>query len=79
MARSLFSSMTSFIASRNHYPTTGPQVTLVYGDADWSRPSERQANQTLMPDARMIMLKNAGHFASLEQPEAVARAILCGT
>jgi pimeloyl-ACP methyl ester carboxylesterase len=33
----------------------------------------------MIPAARVVIIDDAGHFASLEQPDAVARAILEGT
>jgi predicted dithiol-disulfide oxidoreductase (DUF899 family) len=33
-------------------------VTLVYGDHDWSRPSDRQANIYSVPGARYIELRD---------------------
>jgi pimeloyl-ACP methyl ester carboxylesterase len=68
--------MSSFIAARSQYPSVRPPVTLVYGAADWSSPTERAGNHRLVPGAEMITLDDTGHFASLERPEAVARIIL---
>jgi pimeloyl-ACP methyl ester carboxylesterase len=50
-------------------------VTLVYGDHDWSRPAEREANARAIRGADVVTLARCGHFASLEQPDAVARLI----
>ena len=78
MIRSLFSALPSFIAARDRYPMAGPPVTIVYGASDWSLPEERLANHHAMPAARMLTLEDTGHFASLERPDGVARAILDG-
>jgi pimeloyl-ACP methyl ester carboxylesterase len=48
----------------------------VYGDEDWSRPSDRQANIESVPGARDIVLRDTGHFAALEAPDDVARILL---
>jgi pimeloyl-ACP methyl ester carboxylesterase len=48
----------------------------VYGDHDWSRTSEREANLALLRDARSISLHRTGHFAALEQPDRVAEILL---
>jgi pimeloyl-ACP methyl ester carboxylesterase len=50
-------------------------VTLVYGSDDWSRPDERDANARLVPNARVVHLERCGHFASLEQPDQIARLL----
>jgi pimeloyl-ACP methyl ester carboxylesterase len=49
---------------------------LVYGDGDWSRPSDRQANIESVPGAGDILLRDTGHFAALEAPAEVARILL---
>ena len=51
-------------------------VTLVYGDKDWSRPSDRQADIESVPGARDLVLRETGHFAALEAPDEVARILL---
>ena len=48
----------------------------MYGDEDWSRPSDRRANIELIPGARDIVLRETGHFAALERPDDVARILL---
>jgi pimeloyl-ACP methyl ester carboxylesterase len=57
------------------YGRVGVPVLLVYGDQDWSRPAERQQTQKEIPGARLVTVKNAGHFLPLDQPEAVAQHI----
>jgi len=49
---------------------------LVYGDHDWSRPAEREANRALIKGAKMITLKDTRHIASLERPEEFARILI---
>jgi pimeloyl-ACP methyl ester carboxylesterase len=53
--------------------------TLVYSQYDWSNAEDRTATRLMIPAARVVIIDDAGHFASLEQPDAVARAILEGT
>jgi pimeloyl-ACP methyl ester carboxylesterase len=50
-------------------------VTLVYGDYDWSWVKEREANNRALKSARSVTLEECGHFASLEQPQRIARVI----
>ena len=54
-------------------------MTLVYGDNDWSRPTDRQANIGKVPGARHIVLRDTGHFTALEAPDAVAGIFPIGT
>jgi pimeloyl-ACP methyl ester carboxylesterase len=58
------------------YARINVPVTLVYGDEDWSRPSDRQANVESVPGARDLVLRETGHFAALEAPDEVARILL---
>jgi pimeloyl-ACP methyl ester carboxylesterase len=73
--RSLCRSWRSFIAARDRYTDIEVPVTLVYGDHDWSRSAERDANGDSIPGARVVLLEDCGHFASLEQPDAIAELI----
>jgi len=51
-------------------------VLLVVGRQDqWSPVAQHEAMLELLPDARLEIIENAGHFAPLEQPEAVARLL----
>jgi pimeloyl-ACP methyl ester carboxylesterase len=47
-------------------------VHLVYGEKDWSRLSDRQANNELLPDAEFTQVPGAGHFIALERPDVLA-------
>jgi pimeloyl-ACP methyl ester carboxylesterase len=78
VARAIYRNLESLIASRARYARINVPVTLVYGDQDWSRPSDRQANIEFVPGASDIVLRNTGHFASLEAPDQVARILLDG-
>jgi pimeloyl-ACP methyl ester carboxylesterase len=76
VARAIYRNLESLIAARERYPHINVPVTLVYGDEDWSRPSDRQANIASVPGARDIVLRETGHFAALERPDDVARILL---
>jgi len=76
VARAIFRNLESLIAARERYARISAPVTLVYGDEDWSRPSDRQANIDSVPGARDLVLRQTGHFAALERPEEVARILL---
>ena len=76
MARAILRNLDSMIAARERYARINVPVTLVYGDHDWSRPSDRQANIESVPGADHIVLRDTGHFAALEAPDDVARILL---
>ncbi len=76
VARAVFRNVNSMIAARALYASVTAPVTLVYGDHDWSRSQEREANRALLGDARSISLPRTGHFAALEQPGGVAEILL---
>jgi pimeloyl-ACP methyl ester carboxylesterase len=78
VAREVYRNVESMIAARALYDRVAVPVTLVYGDHDWSREAEREANLALLRDARSIVLPETGHFAALEQPERVAEILLEG-
>jgi pimeloyl-ACP methyl ester carboxylesterase len=79
VAREVYRNVGSMIAARALYGRVTAPVTLTYGDHDWSRIPERQANLSLLPGARPISLPQTGHFAALEQPARVAEILLDNT
>jgi pimeloyl-ACP methyl ester carboxylesterase len=78
VARGVFRNVDSMIAARALYGRVSVPVTIVYGDHDWSRVPEREANLTLLQGARSISLPDTGHFAALEQPDRAAEILLDG-
>lgn len=62
--------------ARADYTKITVPVLLIYGEHDWSRPEERSANQRAIPGATMTIVKDGGHFLSLDAPEAVIQLIL---
>jgi pimeloyl-ACP methyl ester carboxylesterase len=62
--------------SRVDYAKIAVPVVLVYGEYDWSRPEEREVNRLAIPGAQVTVVKDAGHFLSLDAPEAVIQPIL---
>jgi pimeloyl-ACP methyl ester carboxylesterase len=61
--------------ARMEYGSIDRPVLLLYGDADWSRPEEREANARAIPGAEYVTVKEAGHFFSLDAPDAVIDAL----
>ena len=76
VARSVYAGLPSFIAARSRYPNVRAPVHLVYGEKDWSRRSDRQANKDLIPTAKFTQVPNAGHFIVLERPDVPASLLL---
>jgi pimeloyl-ACP methyl ester carboxylesterase len=72
VARGVYRNLPSLAAARARYPMVTAPVHLVYGEKDWSRPSDRQANRQLLPDAEFTQLPSAGHFIALERPDVPA-------
>jgi pimeloyl-ACP methyl ester carboxylesterase len=75
VARAVYASLPSFIAARSHYPEVGAPVDLIYGEKDWSRSSNRQANKLAISSVRFTQVPNAGHFIALERPDIPANLL----
>jgi pimeloyl-ACP methyl ester carboxylesterase len=73
--RSLCLHWQSWIDGRARYGAIDLPVTLVYGDDDWSRPAEREANAHAIRGVRTVTLTNSGHFSSLDKPQGIAQLI----
>ncbi|MCF1593228.1 alpha/beta fold hydrolase [Streptomyces muensis] len=72
VARAVYQALPSLVAARSRYPGVKAPVHLVYGEKDWSRPSDRAANQQLLPAADFTQVPKAGHFIALERPDVLA-------
>lgn len=72
VARAVYQALPSLIAARSRYPEVKAPVHLVYGEKDWSRPTDRQANTRLLPAAEFTQVPKAGHFIALERPDVLA-------
>ena len=75
VARSVYASLPSYIAARARYGQVKAPIHLVYGEKDWSRASDRQANQRLLPAAKFTQVSEAGHFIVLERPDVPAKLL----
>ena len=76
VARAVYRGLPSYVAARSYYDRIDVPVTLVYGDHDWSRPAEREADRSRIKGARMIILEDTGHIVSLDSPDAFARILV---
>ncbi len=72
---SLIRHWASWEAVRQEYGTVDRPVLLLYGEHDWSRAAEREANRRAIPGNRRLELPGVGHFLALEAPEALVRAV----
>jgi pimeloyl-ACP methyl ester carboxylesterase len=72
VARAVYQALPSLIAARPRYPEIKAPVHLVYGEKDWSRPADREANKQLLPAADFTQVPEAGHFIALERPDVLA-------
>jgi pimeloyl-ACP methyl ester carboxylesterase len=61
--------------AREEYGKINRPVLLLYGDGDWSRKAEREANARAIPGARISIVPDAGHFLSIEAPAELVRGI----
>jgi pimeloyl-ACP methyl ester carboxylesterase len=75
VARAVYANLPSLIAARSRYTEVSAPVHLVYGEHDWSRPSDREANRQLLPIADFTQVPNAGHFIALERPDVPANLL----
>lgn len=62
-------------SARSEYGAIDRPVLLLYGAHDWSRPEEREANRRDIPGATLRVVAGAGHFLSLDAPDAVVPGI----
>jgi pimeloyl-ACP methyl ester carboxylesterase len=73
---STFKNWQTWVDARKRYAQITIPVTLVYSRYDWSRPSERERNRQAIRNSELVLLEEAGHFSSLENPTEVANIIL---
>lgn len=72
VARAVYANLPSLIAARPRYTKVRAPIHLVYGEKDWSRLSDREANRQLLGAAEFTQVRKAGHFISLERPDVPA-------
>jgi pimeloyl-ACP methyl ester carboxylesterase len=66
----------SWEQARAEYGNIALPVLLLYGDHDWSRDAEREADQGAIPASRIRVVKDAGHFLALDAPSAFVQAVV---
>ena len=77
-ARKVLAGWQSWSKARDQYGAVSAPVTLIYGDSDWSRLNERERTWALLANARMVTLRDTGHFASVENSTDLARIVVGG-
>ena len=75
VARAVYRNLPTLIAARPRYPEVTAPVHLIYGEKDWSRSSDRQANRRQLPHAEFTQVPNASHFIALERPDVPANVL----
>jgi pimeloyl-ACP methyl ester carboxylesterase len=61
--------------ARDEYKNINIPVKVVYGDQDWSNEDERQRTINAIPNSTTVIIKEGGHFLSMDQPEALIAEI----
>ena len=74
--RNLLKNWRSWGQARSQYPRQNTQVKLVYGEKDWSTAEERRRTADILGLSDHITLKDTGHFAFVDNPEALVEIIL---
>lgn len=72
---SLLRQRDQFQDARKNYSKIRVPVLLVFGDQDWATQDERARTRNLIPGVRMVIVKDGGHFLSLDQPESLQELI----
>jgi pimeloyl-ACP methyl ester carboxylesterase len=62
--------------ARQEYRSITVPVLLIYGDRDWSREPEREADRRALPGATTRVVRNAGHFLALDAPEELLKEVV---
>jgi pimeloyl-ACP methyl ester carboxylesterase len=66
----------SWERARHDYGRINVPVLLIYGDRDWSRPSEREQTRALIPNVTMKTVAGGGHFLPLDRPRELSELIV---
>jgi len=66
----------SWERARAEYSSIDVPTLLIYGDHDWSRVGERESDRQIIAGAELRIIKDAGHFLSLDAPQEVVQAVV---
>lgn len=73
---SLLRNAASWEAATQVYGNINVPVCLAWGAKDWSRPSEREHDRSLIPGVQMTTIENGGHFLPLDRPQELSELII---
>jgi pimeloyl-ACP methyl ester carboxylesterase len=73
---SLLRNAESWELAQKDYGRIDVPVLLIWGDKDWSRPSEREHTRSLLPHVAMKTITGGGHFLPLDQPHELSELII---
>ena len=73
---SLLRNAASWEAATKVYRNINVPVCLIWGSKDWSRPSEREHDRSLIPGAQMTTVEDGGHFLPLDCPQELSELII---
>lgn len=73
LGRNILKNWKSWSQATELYPQVTCPVTLVYGEHDWSRQQERTRTLHQLATAKLETVTGAGHFLSVDHPEALQR------
>src|SRR5262249_28693336 len=59
----------SWEAATKVYGNINVPVCLIWGDKDWSKPSEREHDRSIIPGVQMTTVEDGGHFLPLDRPQ----------
>jgi pimeloyl-ACP methyl ester carboxylesterase len=73
---SLLRNARSWEDATKDYGRINVPVLLIWGDKDWSTPSERAHDANLIPGVRVTTLARGGHFLALDRPQELGDLII---
>jgi pimeloyl-ACP methyl ester carboxylesterase len=73
---SLLRNAASWEAATQVYGNINVPMCLIWGDKDWSKPSEREHDRSLIPGAQVVTVANSGHFLPLDRPQELSELIV---